>query len=121
MGQWSASGAALVSGCVLPARPPRVNHVCSRIRASRSLQFHRNRGRTHLRCSDAGHLSVCAHARGHLTVARAEGSTIFVMFFCWGWWFEPQCSCLFVLQGSSRLFTLMFAAAALVFLLLMFN
>ncbi|KAF8653173.1 hypothetical protein HU200_062622 [Digitaria exilis] len=68
-----ASAAALVTGRVLPACPPRVNHVNSRIRASRSLQFNQKRGRHPLPCSDTRHLFGCVTALGHLTVARAEG------------------------------------------------
>ncbi|XP_039789977.1 phosphoinositide phosphatase SAC7-like isoform X1 [Panicum virgatum] len=57
-----ASGAALVTGCVLPASPPRANHVHSRTRGCRSLRFHHTR-----------RLFGCAPARGHLKLARAEG------------------------------------------------
>ncbi|KAG2651540.1 hypothetical protein PVAP13_1NG288600 [Panicum virgatum] len=59
-----ASGAALVTGCVLPASPPRANHVHSRTRGCRSLRFHHTR-----------RLFGCAPARGHLKLARAEGSS----------------------------------------------
>ncbi|CAL5057751.1 unnamed protein product [Urochloa decumbens] len=68
-----ASGAAGVTGCVLPSRPPPANHVDSRIRGIRSLRFIQNCGRPRLPCADTCHLSGCAPARGHLTVAHAEG------------------------------------------------
>ncbi|RLN07056.1 phosphoinositide phosphatase SAC7-like isoform X1 [Panicum miliaceum] len=68
-----ASGAALVTGCVLPVRPPRANHVKSRTWGCISLRFNQNRARPHLPCSDTRRLFGCAPARGHLKVARAEG------------------------------------------------
>ncbi|PVH66505.1 hypothetical protein PAHAL_1G265800 [Panicum hallii] len=68
-----ASGAALVTGFVLPARTPPANHVHSRTRGCRSLLFHHNRARTYLPCSDTRRLFGCAPDRGHLKVARAEG------------------------------------------------
>ena len=70
-----ASGAALVTGCILPASPPRTNHVRSKTRGCRSLRFHRNRAGPHLPFSDTRRLFGCAPARGHLKVANAEGST----------------------------------------------
>lgn len=114
-----ATGAALVSGCVLPARPARANHLNSRIQASRSRQFNRNRGRPRLRCSDTGHLFGCAHARGHLTVAHAEGSTIFVFSVGDGGWSLNTHVCLCCKVPVA--FALMIATTALAFLLLMFN
>nr|CAB3450034.1 unnamed protein product [Digitaria exilis] len=75
-----ASAAALVTGWVLPACPPRVNHVNRRIRASRSLQFNQKRGRHPLPCSDTRHLFGCVTALGHLTVARAEGLTLLLFY-----------------------------------------
>jgi hypothetical protein len=82
-----ASGAALVTGFVLPARTPPANHVHSRTRGCRSLLFHHNRARTYLPCSDTRRLFGCAPDRGHLKVARAEGSTcLFIFSVAGGGW-----------------------------------